>query len=148
MVLLTKLRRRPSADLLAYARALALVAGVRVALSLLPYRTVEQALNPKRPARRLPSVEATWQYRQRVLWSVGVAARHLLRRKPCLTQALVARWLLARVGQQAEMRIGVHKEGKEIRAHAWLEQGGHVILGGSDSPFRYTPLTAMREVAA
>ena len=60
----------------------------------------------------------------------------------CLTQALSGRILLAGLGQESTIRIGVAVEpGGSMAAHAWLLSGETVILGGnSNSLRRYTPL--------
>ena len=34
---------------------------------------------------------------------------------------------MERQGYQPQLRIGVRKEGKELKAHAWVEFGGQVI---------------------
>lgn len=132
------------------ARAVLLVAATRVALHLLPYRRVEQALAPERvPPRPTAGRGADPRIQRRVLWAVDAAARRLLPRKPCLTQALVARWLLARHGIPSTMRIGVAYDARRrLQAHAWLEQEGRVILGGADSPLKYTPLAPLQEATA
>jgi len=143
--MLRTLLRLPSADALMLARAAALVGVTRVALWVVPYRWVQGALDPRRAWNAAPADPAeAARFRRRVVWAVGAAARRMLPKKPCLTQALVARWLLARGGQPAEMKIGVtFGDRRDLLAHAWLEQGGQVILGGADSPARYTPLRAV-----
>ena len=42
-------------------------------------------------------------------------------------RTLVLQRLLAEQGVVAELRIGVHKEGKQFGAHAWLEYAGEPI---------------------
>lgn len=50
----------------------------------------------------------------------------------CLVQALTGRILLQRRGIPSDLRIGVAKKnGERLDAHAWLECGGAVVLGGS-----------------
>jgi hypothetical protein len=50
--------------------------------------------------------------------------------------------LLARLGQPSELRIGVAKDTlKGLKAHAWLETSGRVVLGETE-PGEYTPLEA------
>jgi hypothetical protein len=52
--------------------------------------------------------------------------------------------LLARRGYLADLRIGVIKaDSGQLEAHAWVESEGQVIIGGSDSPFRFTPLPSL-----
>ncbi len=63
-------------------------------------------------------------------WGVTTAAGYVPR-ATCLTQALAAQWLFAWFGHPTELRIGVAKgNGKLLRAHAWLESEGRVVVGG------------------
>ena len=51
----------------------------------------------------------------------------------CLTQALAGLWLLRLMGFEASVVIGVaagESGSAVLRAHAWLESGADVILGG------------------
>lgn len=67
------------------------------------------------PATTTAAVRAT----QRVLrrWPFG--------RGPCLRESLVLGHLLRR--HEPVLRIGVAGSGADLRAHAWLEVGGHVL---------------------
>jgi hypothetical protein len=80
---------------------------------------------------------------QRLLWAVESATRRLLPRRPCLTQALTARLLLARRGARpTTLQIGVTRgENEAFGAHAWLERNGTVLIGGAAAPQSYTTLT-------
>lgn len=131
--------------------AFALVGLVRLALALLPYRTVQSAL--ARSSRRRPEVgpltAEQLRHARRVISSVEAVAKNVLGEKPCLTQALVAQWMLARAGLETSLQIGVARgERQELRAHAWLERDGRVILGGLSSPREYTPLHPVEPSAA
>ena len=65
-----------------------------------------------------------------VSWAVTTAARYVPR-ATCLAQALAAQWLLAWFGHPTVLRIGVAKANdKSLRAHAWLESEGRVVVGG------------------
>lgn len=122
----------------ALARVLPTVLAARVALWVLPYQTVLQMFEPVhgRPVKPYPQLKQT----VRVASWVG---KTFLGDMPCLSQALAARWLLSRDGYQAELKIGARMEEGELAAHAWLERGGHVILGGADSPTKYMVLESM-----
>jgi hypothetical protein len=75
-----------------------------------------------------------------------VGAR-LLPNRPCLTQALVLQYLLLRRGDTlAKLHIGVAKgEDGELLAHAWIERGGRVLIGGATSPRTYRRLPGVNE---
>lgn len=79
---------------------------------------------------------------QRLLRAVESVTRRLLPRRPCLTQALTARLLLARRGARpTTLQIGVARGADEaFGAHAWLERDGTVLIGGATAPHSYTAL--------
>jgi len=85
-------------------------------------------------------------------WAIRTAAR-FVPRATCLVQALAAHRLLARLGYDSRLHIGVAKPPRnapgagngpvedwasEFDAHAWVEYGGAVLVGVSET--RYTPL--------
>lgn len=79
----------------------------------------------------------------RVVRAVRAVGRHLFPARPCLPQALAARFLLARLGVPTDLRIGVRRaEEGELGAHAWLEREDEVLIGGTDAPVEYHSLTA------
>lgn len=60
----------------------------------------------------------------------------------CLTRALAAQVLLGRHGYACALRLGVTRDpANALKAHAWLEYRGAIILGG-DVPGmgNFTPL--------
>ena len=72
-----------------------------------------------------------------------VAAR--VPRATCLTQALAAQVLLARLGERSVLRIGVARDERlGVRGHAWLEHRGRVVIGGA-SLDGYVPLPLLEE---
>lgn len=80
----------------------------------------------------------------RTLWAVRATGHRLLPERPCLTQALVGRLLLSRHGVDAVIQIGVMKDEAELKAHAWLEHEGVIILGGAQSRDKYQPFPALQ----
>lgn len=122
----------------ALARVLPAVLVARVALWVLPYRTVLRLFEPVegRPVRPYKELRQTVRV-------AGWVGRTFLGDMPCLSQALAARWLLSRDGYQSELKLGARMEGGELAAHAWLERGGDVILGGADSPNKYAILESL-----
>jgi len=81
---------------------------------------------------------------EKVIWAVEAAGRRMPRARTCLTQALAAQVLLARRGRPALLHIGVsRKEQEEFEAHAWLESGGEVMIGGYELE-RYTSLVTLK----
>ena len=141
-------RRLPVSSWTTLARVLPLLALVRVALWTLPYRVVAHlfdvnsediVVRPKEDPKKATALVRT------VAW----AGRTLLADRPCLTQALACRWLLARRGYDADLKLGVRRseDGSGIVAHAWLEMDGRVILGGGDSAESYASFVPSRRAS-
>jgi hypothetical protein len=130
-------------DRLAFVRAAVLVTVVRAALAVLPFRTVLRAADgwARRPGR-VPGSEGD---RERMLRAVESAARRLLPVGPCLSQAIVADVLLRRSGFDSQLRIGVARGDRgALKAHAWVESDGEVVIGGEESPADYKAFPNLR----
>lgn len=85
---------------------------------------------------------------RRTVWAVRATGHRLLPKRPCLTQALVGRMLLAQHGVAATLHIGVTKADDELKAHAWLERDDAVILGGTQSREDYRPFPALSQMTS
>jgi hypothetical protein len=85
---------------------------------------------------------------RRVASSVRRASRYVPA-ATCLTQALATQSLLAQRGQVSILRIGVTKgpEG-ELKAHAWVESNGRIIIGQQKDLRSYTVLHRLEETAS
>ena len=143
MALLRKFFARSWADRGLLVRAFVLVSAVRIGLWVLPYRTVRRLAEcPVTPREMTPEEEM--RSLRRIVGAVEAMSRRLLGTKPCLTQALAAQRILRQEGIDSTMRIGVAKDGRELLAHAWLERGDRVLIGGGRSPWLYTPLMSVQ----
>lgn len=113
----------------------------------IPYEGCRDAFDPRSPTGRPHYWQPVGRIRNpaalRTLWAVRATGRRLMPKRPCLTQALVGRLLLARCGVDVAIHIGVTKAGDELKAHAWLEHGGDIILGGSQSRDEYRPFPVL-----
>ena len=110
----------------ALVRAGAWIAWTRAALAMRPWRSVSAAFDrePVRPGA------PDWDRAKDTLWAVDAVARRVLPKRPCLTQALVARKLLRRHGVETTLQLGAARDGKAgFKAHAWLERNGEVVIG-------------------
>ena len=115
-------------------RALLVVAAFRVALTVLPFRWTRQLA-----ARHGDPGTTPLTGRDDLAWAVSAAARRIPR-ATCLTQALALQALLTREGHDASLRLGVARgELGSLEAHAWLESGGRVVIGGPQAA-RFVPL--------
>ncbi|RUU06930.1 lasso peptide biosynthesis B2 protein [Mesorhizobium sp. USDA-HM6] len=120
------------AEMLFLTRCLAVVSAVRLGLTIFSYSHV-RGLVTRLEARD----DADIADLRRIAWGVAAAAR-LVPGASCLTQALAGQYLLARQGSASNIRIGVRRDtGAELRAHAWLVSGNHIVLGGSIHGFTH-----------
>jgi len=119
------------------ASAFLVVVAVRLRLALLPFR-------PGMESTRFREIHGTPKSSpERIAWAVDVASSRL-GTVTCLARALAAHRMLARRGFPCRMCIGVvggdrNSQGSGLIAHAWLEFGGRILVGGPDVS-RYTPL--------
>lgn len=109
-------------------RCLATVVAMRCGLTLFSYRRMGRHI-----AGFGASDAPTAGELRRVAWGIAAVAR-LVPFASCLTQALAGQYTLARSGKVAQIRIGIERDtGSELRAHAWLISGPHIVLGGPAS---------------
>ena len=130
--------------------ALARVCFVRLGLWVLPFRVVKERVE-KIIVSANSSSGAPATQDLRVVLKVASSVRRASRYVPsatCLTQALATQILLARRGQVSRLRIGVSKgqEG-ELKAHAWVESQGRIIIGQTKDLPSYTILNRLEEVS-
>jgi hypothetical protein len=129
-------------------KALALVCCIRLGLWLLPFRLLKDKV--EKIAARVNSVSPHPQD-FRMVRKVASCVRRVSRYVPastCLAQALATQVLLARRGQNTKLRIGVIKScDGELRAHAWLESDGKIIIGRVRDLRNYTVLNRLEEVS-
>ncbi|MDP9485753.1 MAG: lasso peptide biosynthesis B2 protein [Actinomycetota bacterium] len=146
MRLLIKLWRLSAADRRLLIEATLLLGMVAPGLRLLPFETVRRLM--ARAAQTLArSQKSDDDSAKRAVWAVMAASRYVPRAGAgvCLTQALAAQTMLARRGHPALLRIGVVKdEERRLQAHAWLESGGEVVIGGAANLERFVPLPTLQ----
>lgn len=124
-------RAREPLDRWLLIEAVAALAVARLALVLLPFRTVATWLDHQ-PAPRLYPDDLP----ARVGRATVTAARHVPWKAVCLPQALAARALLARRGVVSRVYFGVARDGGVLSAHAWLEVDGQTVVGGGQAKDR------------
>ena len=79
------------------------------------------------PRRVAPSFEE-------ICRAVDVAAR-FVPGVSCLVKAQAGDAMLNRFGYTAEIKIGVSKESSDLKAHAWVECEGRVVLGATRNQY-------------
>jgi len=119
-------------EMLFLAHCLLVVAAVRLGLTLFSYNRLRRMVTQLDAPH-----EAGIGDLRRVAWGVAAAAR-LVPYASCLTQALSGQYILARQGNASKIRIGIERDtGTQLKAHAWLMSGNHIVLGGSINGFAH-----------
>ena len=112
---------------------------IRLGLELFPFSTLRKLLDRLRPILGGFEKESSEEH---LVWAVTVVSRYIPM-ATCLAQALTAQFLLQQVGHQACLHIGVEEAEKGgLKAHAWVESQGRILIGGIDLN-RYTHLLAL-----
>ena len=127
----------PPADRMRLLGTLGLMAIVRVALWILPFRWMKRVVEG---CGAMHLLEKRLTDRQ-VAWSILLASRNIPH-ATCLTQALTAQMLLKWAGLDGTLYIGVRRENR-FEAHAWVECAGRVLVGGMDDLGGFTRLLAV-----
>jgi hypothetical protein len=119
-------------------KVILLVAAIRLGLWVLPFQTLRRWVDKlSQPPEKLPAGAKSF-VAKRAVWAVEATSR-FVPQATCLTQALATQLLLSRRGHQTELRFGVAKnDAGKLEAHAWVELDGQIIIGGEDSPTRFT----------
>ena len=117
------------------AEAWVLLIAMDLALRLIPFRALLATLTGQiKPRQEQSQVSPSLP---RLIWLVETAGRIVPVSITCLKQAMVLSWLLKRRGIATTIQIGVISQEGTLKAHAWLEQRGTVIFGGSGDTEQY-----------
>lgn len=132
--------RLPRARRRLLVQAAAVLALVRVALLILPFKAVAPLARKLQGRGQGSGGDAPTI--GDIVWAVGVASRRVTG-GTCLTQALAGSVLLARNGYPSDLRIGVRRDPiRGFEAHAWLERDGDIVLGQTGDQTPFIPLSA------
>ncbi|MGA2412267.1 MAG: lasso peptide biosynthesis B2 protein, partial [Candidatus Binataceae bacterium] len=84
----------------------------------------------------------------RIAWAIAAASRYVIGGSNCLLRAVATGLILRHYGYDAALMIGVAKSPEGVfAAHAWLESGGQVLIGGFELD-RYVTMASRRKAAA
>jgi len=112
---------------------------ISLGLQLFPFSTLRKLLYRFRSILGRGEKEFS---EDRLVWSVEVVSRYIPK-ATCLAQAITTQLLLQQAGHQACLHIGVTEAAKGgLKAHAWVESQGKVLIGGIDLN-QYTHLLAL-----
>jgi hypothetical protein len=119
---------------------LVLIPWVVIGIRLFGFRRTKSALDrwSQTPGSAVapPPDEAAARART-VARIAGIAAGRGPVRATCLRRSLLIWWLLRRDGIDAEIRIGVRRDGEDLSAHAWVEHRGVPVGETDDLESRY-----------
>ena len=140
MRLITRYRQLSATERGLFFRALALLAVIRIGLRLLPFRVLRDGMEHFR-LRASGCRDLDRRNIRQVAWAVEAASRRIPG-TTCLPQGMATHFLLGRLGQQSELRLGVARKPEgQFEAHAWVEVQGRVVSGGAVEGFgRFMPL--------
>ena len=130
MVNPVKFLRLSAADKRVLFQAAAWLVLWRVLLAAAPFARVQQLVSQAcgGSAPGCPGAPAPFR-----IGYLVTAAANLIPGTTCLPRALVTQVLLARHGHGAELHIGVNRDCQgRFQAHAWVEIGGRVVIGGPE----------------
>ena len=132
-----KFRALPAADRWLLAKAFLAVTAARLRLKFLPFRPDVGDVRPRNSSKPVGLSP------ERIAWAVDRVSDRV-GNATCLVRALAAHAMLVRHGFSPCVSIGVvagerRAKGSDLIAHAWIELGGRILLGGPDVS-RYTPL--------
>ncbi len=114
----------------AYLREAALTLIIaRLAVRILPPTWIFAWVNrPMRHTRRFAADEAQW-----VAWSIETIGEKRWMHALCLPRAVAAQAMLRRRGIISRLCLGVACDDGAFSAHAWIEIGRDVVVGGADA---------------
>lgn len=98
-------------------------------------------------SRTLPTPTVhTALHTQDVTRAIATLSRYF--RCTCLVQAVAGKIMLERRGISHALVLGVRKDGDtQLQAHAWLQCGDRIVLGGRQAP-HFTAVTMFASLAA
>lgn len=114
----------------------------RIAVRLVPpVRLFAWVNRPRRRVHRFAADEASW-----ISWAVEDIGARPWMNALCLPRALAAHAMLRRRGVASRLCLGVARDGDELAAHAWVEIGEDIVVGGADAD-GFTRLAAFGALA-
>lgn len=139
MTRLLKFLRLNHCDRYLLIKTLFLLGFVNWGLWLLPFSTLRRILDQISQ----PNPKALITPVDKIIWAVDVSTNFIPGAK-CLARALTCQVLMNQRGESPELRIGVAKdEAGKLKAHAWIEHQGKVVMGYLSNLSSYTPLPTL-----
>jgi len=132
--MISKFLRLSGAEKIFVLQAAAWLVWIRLLLALFAYHRVNSLTQRwARPSRKEFNRSHRPPPTAHRLGQLITAAANRIPGTSCLPRALATQIVLCRHGHQAELHIGVNRDNEgRFQAHAWVEHGGQVVIGGSD----------------
>lgn len=137
---LRKLTTLQSDDRKRLVKAVILLGAIRIGLYLTSYKTLRGTLSRiSKPSAEVEPLD--YAATDSVLWAVKAASKRMPWASTCLTRGLAGQVMLGRMGKQTRLHIGVARDTENaLKAHAWLEADGKVIIGADGDVSEFTQL--------
>lgn len=137
---LARLRARRGEEVRLLATAAALLPPIALGVRLLGFERMRRLLHRSAlPRHESNDPEARAETIARM---VAIAARRGPFPASCLPRALATSWLLRREGIESALRVGVARDRKPFRAHAWVEFRGRPLGEDALAPERFAAFDA------
>lgn len=128
---LNKFFRLPWPEKVLYTEAFYLTGAVRLAVLLLPFRTLAPLLGRHMAESPAEENAVTLEAARRVGQAVETVSRHTPWDSKCLVQAIAGKIMLRRRGIGSTLYLGVDRDdNRGLVAHAWLRCGEAFLTGG------------------
>jgi hypothetical protein len=129
-----KWRKTSWADRALLVEALSALAFARLAIALLPFRTVGRLAGGIRVAGPMPQ-EARLATIRRVRWAIRAGARRAPFRAVCFQQGLAAQLMLRRRRVASTLYFGAAPDdARGLAAHVWVRDGNIDVIGCEEAP--------------
>lgn len=131
---LRRWRRLTWRDRMMVIEALLFLGLARATILFIPFKRVAPHLGE---AQQETASGASDPIAQRVAYAIYLVCRHTPWDSNCFAQALAGHLMLRLRQTASTLYLGVHKEGDNFTAHAWLRNGDFIVTGGNGHE-RYT----------
>jgi Zn-dependent protease len=112
------------------AKSVTCVACVKVALWILPFRTIVRHFRGC-PGAKAATEPIPPQELLDIQWAIGAVSRAVPIGNVCLVTALAAKWMARNKGIPTTLYLGVKQdESRKLLFHAWLKYHDFVVTGG------------------
>lgn len=133
--------RKPAEDQFRLLRILLLSFWIRIMVLTLPFRKLAKVLGSQNNQIDQKSTGIDWVYVNTVSRQIRNISRAVPWTSNCLVQAAVGKILLRKRSIDSMVHFGVNKEGRSMKAHAWLTVGDSIVIGG-DIADRFVSVTS------